>query len=193
VPKEVLHPALKTIDKQVKNLIRLISELLDLSKINKGQLVLHKELFSLNKLLTETIHNTRFTAAKHTIRYTEAGNYYVMADKERIEQVINNLLSNAVKYSPDAENIELSVFPSGKDHVAVSIKDYGIGIESTEQQKVFERFYRVAGKNEQTYPGFGIGLFIVQDIIKRHNGTIYLDSEKDKGSVFTFTLPLAET
>lgn len=189
---EMLHPALRSIDKQVKSLVRLISELLDLSKINKGQLVLHKELFNLNKLLTEAIYNNRFITTKHTIKYTEKGSYYVMADKERIEQVINNLLSNAIKYSPDAQDIELSVFPSGQDHVSVSIKDYGIGIAKTEHHKVFERFYRATGKNEQTYPGFGIGLFIAHDIIKRHNGTIYLESEKDKGSVFTFTLPLVK-
>jgi signal transduction histidine kinase len=72
----------------------------------------------------------------------------------------------------------------------VSVTDYGIGINKSEQQKIFERFYRVEGRNELTYPGFGIGLFIANEIIQRHNGTIRVESEKDKKTVFTFTLPL---
>jgi signal transduction histidine kinase len=73
----------------------------------------------------------------------------------------------------------------------VSVKDQGIGIDKKEHQKIFERFYRAEGKIEKTFSGFGIGLFIAKAIIERHNGFITIESEKGKGSVFTFTLPVA--
>jgi signal transduction histidine kinase len=72
----------------------------------------------------------------------------------------------------------------------IKVKDHGIGIDKKDQQKIFERFYRVEGKSEQTFPGFGIGLFIASEIIHRHHGTISVESQKGRGSVFTVTLPL---
>ena len=71
----------------------------------------------------------------------------------------------------------------------MSVKDFGIGIDKKDHEKIFERFYRAGGKEEQTFPGFGIGLFIAKEVILRHSGTIHLTSERGKGSVFTFTLP----
>ena len=73
----------------------------------------------------------------------------------------------------------------------MSVTDHGIGIGEEHQEKIFERFYRVEGKSEQTYPGFGIGLFIASEIIQRHHGTINVKSKKSEGSTFTFTLPVA--
>jgi len=75
----------------------------------------------------------------------------------------------------------------------VSVKDYGIGINKTDQLKIFERFYRAGGMSEHTYAGFGIGLYIANEIMERHHGFISVDSEEGKGSTFTFTLPLATT
>ena len=87
--------------------------------------------------------------------------------------------------------MEVWIQRSEKKCVSVSAKDFGIGIEEKDHEKIFERFYRAAGKEEQTFPGFGIGLFIAKEIIQRHEGTIGLRSAKGKGSVFTFTLPIA--
>jgi signal transduction histidine kinase len=83
----------------------------------------------------------------------------------------------------------IEIGSSGKN-VVVSVKDSGIGIVKKEQDKIFERFYRVQGKDENTFPGFGIGLFVVQEIIKRHNGKTWLESQKNKGSTFYFSIPL---
>ena len=74
--------------------------------------------------------------------------------------------------------------------VKIAVRDYGIGIKPEEQPKIFNRFYRVEGRNEQTFSGFGIGLYVAAEIVKRHNGDVWVESEKDKGSVFYFTLPL---
>jgi len=103
--------------------------------------------------------------------------------------VLLNLLTNAIKYSPDADNVEVYI-DGNKEHAIIKVKDHGIGIDKKDQNRIFERFYRVEGKSEQTYPGFGIGLFIANEIIQRHTGTISVKSEKGKGTVFTVTLPL---
>jgi signal transduction histidine kinase len=100
-----------------------------------------------------------------------------------------NLLTNAIKYSPDSAQVDIKV-RDDKDSVSISVVDSGIGIDKQEHEKIFERFYRVAGKSEQTYPGFGIGLFIANEIVQRHEGTLNVESEKNKGSIFTFTLPI---
>jgi signal transduction histidine kinase len=187
----LLRSSLTSIDKQVTRLTRLMSELLDLSKIEAGMLELNKELFSLNETVIETVQDILYTNSKHVINVFHDYECTVYADKDRISQVLINFLTNAIKYSPKADKIDVWVRQSAPRQVSVSVRDYGIGIDETDQEKVFERFYRVQGKDEQTYPGFGIGLFIAREIIQRHSGTIFLESEKAKGSVFTFTLPVS--
>jgi len=100
-------------------------------------------------------------------------------------------LTNAIKYSPKTNSIEVSVYKPSQNIISISVSDQGIGIDKKDHERIFERFYRVEGKTEQTYPGFGIGLFIASEIVSRHNGTIYVESEKSKGSTFTFTLPVS--
>jgi signal transduction histidine kinase len=173
----------------VAKLTRLISELLDLSKIESGKLELHKTEFSLADLVEETVQDVRHTTAKHAIIVNSDFEGKIYADKDRISQVILNLLTNAVKYSPDSDSIEVSL-DGNKKLTTIRIRDYGIGIDKKDHQKIFERFYRVEGRSEQTYPGFGIGLFIATEIIHRHYGTISVESEKGKGSLFTVTLPI---
>jgi signal transduction histidine kinase len=116
----------------------------------------------------------------------------VNADKDRLNQVLVNLLSNAIKYSPEVKRIDVTV-SAVKNTAMVRVLDWGIGIHGSELEKIFDRFYRAAGTNEQTYPGFGIGLFIAKEIIERHGGMISVKSEKNKGAEFTFSIPLENT
>jgi PAS domain S-box-containing protein len=190
-PSSFFETPLLRIDSQVKRLSRLISEMLDLSRLESGKLELQKELFSLDKLLVETVEDIRFTNTNHTINISQDFTGTVYGDKDRIEQVIINLINNAIKYSPDYNLVEVHLYAAKDNQVAISIKDYGIGIDAEHQQKIFNRFYRASGQSEQNYAGFGIGLFIAKEIVERHNGSITVDSEKDKGSTFTFSLPLA--
>ena len=125
----------------------------------------------------------------HKIKVQLHANPAVYADKDRIAQVIVNLFTNAIKYSPKAGEIIVSLNTIG-DNLLISVKDFGIGISKEDQARVFERFYRAAGKDEKTFPGFGIGLFIVNEILALHNGKIWVESEKDKGSVFYVSLPV---
>ena len=112
------------------------------------------------------------------------------ADKDRIGQVMINFLTNAIKYSPNNNKIDVRIHRAANEEIAFSVKDYGIGIEKEEQSKIFDRFYRSKGREEQTYPGFGIGLFIAHEFVQKHGGQMMVQSEKGKGSVFTFTLPI---
>jgi len=190
VAQPTVKSSLTTISKQVTKLSRLISELLDLSRIESGKLELHKTAFDLMDMIEETVHDVRHTTSKHAIiiHGDFEGNIY--ADKDRISQVLLNLLTNAIKYSPDSGSIDVYVERSG-DSVIIEVQDHGIGIDKRDHHTIFDRFYRVEGKSEQTYPGFGIGLFIVNEIVNRHQGSVFVESEKDKGSVFTVILPVS--
>ena len=175
--KQTIKSSLHTISKQVVKLTRLISELLDLSRIESGKLELHKTAFDLGALVEETVQDMRQTASKHAIILYNDFEGKVFADKDRIAQMLLNLLANAIKYSPDSDSIEVFT-DNNKDLAIIKVKDHGIGIDSKDHLRIFERFYRAEGKSEQTFPGFGIGLFIASEIIQRHNGSISVESAK---------------
>ncbi|HEX6846827.1 MAG TPA: PAS domain-containing protein [Chitinophagaceae bacterium] len=190
LPPLLVRSSLISVDKQITRLTRLISELLDLTKIETGTLELKKEEFSLNQLAIETVEDILYTNTKHEINLFHDFQSYVFADKDRIGQVMINFLTNAIKYSPNSNKIGVTIHQSTNGRVAFSVRDYGIGIDKEEQDKIFERFYRAKGKEEQTYPGFGIGLFIAKEFVEKHGGQVWVESERGKGSVFTFTLPI---
>jgi PAS domain S-box-containing protein len=189
LPPLLVKSSLKSVDKQISRLTRLISELLDLSKIETGTLELKKENFILNELAIETVEDILYTTPSHEIILFHDFHCQVFADKDRIGQVMINFLTNAIKYSPDNKRINVRIHRLDNE-IAFSVEDFGIGIDEHEQSRVFERFYRARGRQEQTYPGFGIGLFIANEFIQKHGGRLLVESEKGKGSVFTFTLPI---
>ena len=179
------------IDSLVLRLTRLITEMLDLSRLETGMLELKKELFGLDELANEIVKDITYTNTKHVIHIHTEFTGIVYADKDRLGQVLINLINNAIKYSTDNNPIDVNIHQPENNLIAVSVKDYGIGISKYDQLKIFERFFRAGGRSEQTYAGFGIGLYIVNQIMERHQGFISVDSEEGKGSTFTFTLPLA--
>jgi PAS domain S-box-containing protein len=178
----------KTIQ-QVKKLTALVSDLLDVSKIEAGKLQLLQETFDIRATLEDAIeliqhsHNTHEITLHSSIDFLE-----VHGDTHRIEQVIINLLTNAIKYSYLANKVEVFLTQTD-DEVKIGVKDYGIGIAPEKRAQVFSRFYRVEELNPHI-SGLGIGLYISHEIISRHNGKLWVDSELDKGSTFWFTLPL---
>ncbi|CAN5894074.1 hypothetical protein BH11BAC4_BH11BAC4_19380 [soil metagenome] len=186
---ETLTNALATIDRQVKKLTSLVSDLLDITKIETGKLPLNTEVFSLNSLIGETIKDMQASTQSHKLEFKQLADAMVFADKDRISQVLLNLFTNAFKYSPKADRVVVEVNKED-DMIVVSVQDFGIGIAIEDQNMIFDRFYRVSGKDEKTYPGFGIGLFIVKEIILRHNGRLRVKSEKNKGATFYFSLPV---
>lgn len=186
---QFLQSALATIDRQIITLTKLIADLLDVSKIKSGSLQLNREHFNINELVQELVENTRQIHPDYHIELSLASPAPVYADRDRIGQVLLNLLSNAIKYSPDSKEIAVKVMSDGNE-ISVAVKDSGIGISQTDQSRIFERFYRAEGKNENRFSGFGIGLFIAAEIIKKHDGNIWVCSKEDQGSTFYFSIPL---
>lgn len=167
----------------------LISELLDVSKIQSGKLELNEEIFDYESLLHDTIEGMQYIQRSHKIiKKGDEAPKFVKADKGRIEQVIINLIDNAVKYSPDSDKIIITTAISG-GHVITSIQDFGIGIPNDQRDKIFDRFFRV-NNLKPTFAGLGIGLYICSEIVRRHEGKIWVESEVNNGSTFNFTLPL---
>ncbi|MDT3401646.1 PAS domain S-box protein [Mucilaginibacter terrae] len=186
---EFLLKSLGTVDKQINKLTRLITDLLDVSKMESGRLSLNSEEFLLSDLIKETVDEVQHTASHHDIVCSAIPPLAIYADRDRIAQVLTNFLTNAIKYSPDSDRVDVHV-SVGDTEVVINVQDYGIGIKPEEQDKIFNRFYRVEGRNEQTFSGFGIGLYVAAEIIKRHNGRVWVVSEKDRGAAFYFSLPL---
>ncbi len=179
---------LAKIEKQVNKLTVLITDLLDLSQMVRGKLEYHEESFDLFALAQEIVENVQGTSTTHRLRLQGSG-APVFGDKDRIGQVLENLLTNAIKYSPRAREVLVRVSHDAQEARA-SVQDFGIGIKSEYQQHVFERFYRVTDPTAQTFPGLGIGLYVCGEIIRRHHGAFQVQSEQEKGSIFSFTLPL---
>lgn len=178
------------INEEVDKLTELVNDLLDISKIEAGRLEFRKEMFSLEKLIKETIQIMKSTTS-HRIVLKGAVKKNVYADKNRISQVLINLITNAIKYSPQANKINMGI-KTTENEVTVSIKDYGIGISKENQKKIFNRFFSIYNKKWETLPGLGLGLYISSEIIKRHGGKIWVDSNPGKGSTFYFSLPFFE-
>jgi len=186
--------SIKTVDsfiqkaiKQVDKLTELIKDLLDVTKIQSGKLVLRKTDFVLDELLKECVEELQNDSAKHKIVIEGYRNIEVHADRNRLEQVIINLISNAIKYSPDANKVIVSI-EKVDEGIKVSVKDFGIGIPKDKLPLIFDRFYRV-DEASQRYAGLGLGLYISAEIIRQHGGHIDIKSTMGKGSSFWFIIP----
>jgi len=188
--KRDVLPLIQKIDVQVDRLSHLINDLLDVTKVQAGKLEFNFENFSLNEIVDEVISDMQLTTSKHQIVKEGSVKAYVYGDRARTAQILINLLSNAIKYSPQADLIMIRV-NDGDDKVRVAVQDFGIGIAKEYQQKIFDRFYRVDGKKQETYPGLGLGLHIASEIAKRQNGRLSVESEPGKGTTFHLELPSA--
>lgn len=191
---ERLRRTLNTIDEQANRLTRLINEMLEVSRIQSDTLPLHEEQFDLGDLVRSVVDSLATTAPEFSIELdVTTSPTGVFADRIRIEQVITNLVQNAIKYSGDSRNVEVKVEiePDGKCG-KVSVRDYGVGIPADQQGKVFERFFRARNVFSTSFSGLGLGLYISHEIISRHGGQLWLESEEGKGSTFYFTLPLSD-
>ena len=173
--------------RQVDKLTALIGDLLDITKIQFGKLLLTRTNFNLGDLINECKEELQAGSTKHQIIVKGNSDITIYADRNRIEQVLVNLVLNAIKYSPDSEKVIIKV-AKVKEGVKISITDFGIGIAPNKIPLLFDRFYRVEEKS-QRYAGLGLGLYISSEIIRRHNSRINIESEDGKGSTFWFVIP----
>lgn len=178
------------INNDAQRLNRMITEMLDLDRMESGRMTLHRELLDLNALLRSVAYWVRPAAPSHPLNLQLAdGLLPVLADRDKLTQVIANLISNAVKYSPDGGLI--TIVSSSEDELAhVSIHDQGVGLPTEALEQIFERYGRVESSATRYIQGTGLGLPISRQIIELHQGQIWADSTPGHGSVFHFTLPL---
>jgi len=175
---------------QTDKLLSLIDDMLNMTRIKAGALAYHFNSIDLGECLQEAAFAVKAGVPERHIEVNiQAGLPSIIADPERIGQVVTNLLSNAIKYSPPSAPVELSMVRK-ENFLEVSISDHGIGIPANKLQKVFDRFYRVDTLPQGKYEGLGLGLFIASEIIRKHHGKIWVNSEEGKGAVFYFSLPL---
>lgn len=172
----------------INRLEKLIADLLDVSKINAGKLTYNITEVNFADILAESVESVQHTAPYHRIVIEKSANVFFKGDRLRLEQVLNNFLTNAIKYSPNEDKVIVRS-EIHQHNLVVSIQDFGIGIAPENLNKLFDRFYRV-DNTAMRYQGLGLGLYIAAEIIKRHNGSFWIESEPGKGSTFYFLLPL---
>ena len=185
--KEYLHIS----SVELQRLSLLVDKVLKLSMFESDRIVLEKEWFSFDRLITETIHSMQplFDKKKAKIQFTNnEGSVSIFADKLHISSVIYNLLDNALKYSGSNAIIDIALSTPLNNIIELKIKDNGIGIENTFQKKIFEKFFRVPTGDTHNVKGYGLGLSYVSHIVKQHEGEIEVESVLGKGSTFTVRL-----
>ncbi len=180
---------LNKVSSQLARLTNLLNSFAKVYKAQTGKLELQKKRFDLNKLVHEVIEAFQLTTTTHNLTLQGKISKPVFADRERIHEVLINLIINAIKYSPNANKVLIQLTET-PDKVTISVKDFGMGITIDEQNKVFERFFRVKGKKENNIEGLGLGLYLVSEIIKQHKGKIWVESKIGEGSTFAFSLPM---
>jgi hypothetical protein len=181
--------ALKQAEKQVKKMTSMINGFLNLSRLESGKLLLELQEIDLNLLIQEVVTDIKLTAGTHKFVFIPSEPLKIKVDVDKITHVISNLLSNSVKYSQEGSVIEVKA-QLNKEFALVTVRDEGIGVNSNDLDKLFDRYYRVEGSNTKFISGFGIGLYLSAEIIHLHHGRIWVESEVDKGSTFYFSLPL---
>lgn len=175
------------IEAYVKRMISMITDYLGLSRIEEGKIDIQKTHFALKPLADEVMEEARLISSKHTLEIVGCESAEVYADREKMRQILINLVSNAVKYSPSGGSVTLG-WESMSDKLRIYIKDEGLGISPADQTKLFQRFYRVNDDGRKNIAGFGIGLYLVSELLRLHHSTIEVDSKLGEGSVFYFHL-----
>ncbi|KYD09545.1 Phosphate regulon sensor protein PhoR (SphS) [Heyndrickxia sporothermodurans] len=187
---EIAKSFLTIIHDESERLHRLITDILHLSKIEQHQLPFHPEPLNVTGVIYETIDTIQEEINKKqlTIKLPNQKPVIIDAEKDRLQQIILNLVANAVTYTPDKGTIEIGIVEKD-DQIELTVKDTGIGISKEELPRIFERFYRVDKARSRNSGGTGLGLAIVKHLVESHHGSIQVDSEEGKGTLFTITLP----
>ncbi len=185
---EYLGKLLSQFKVQIDRIGRLVDDMLDISRLDRKKLTIHREQFNLVELVSEVIErlSAQVASAGCEFKVSHPGEVVGNWDRFRIEQVITNILSNALKFSPSSL-IAISVNRIG-DNVELRVRDQGKGIAEADHQRIFQQFERAVSYNEVS--GFGLGLFIAKQIVDMHEGSIRVESELGKGAEFIVSLPV---
>lgn len=193
--RQLLDETRETMERQTKQLISLVDDLLDVSRVTRGKLDLRKANIKISDVIESAVETSQplIDDSEHTLEVINNIDITIHADPHRLAQVVSNLLNNAAKYTPDGGKIILSVEQPDDEHVAIQIRDTGIGIPAEMIDNIFMMFTQIDRSMERRYAGLGIGLTLVKSLVEMHGGTISVTSQgQGQGSQFTVTLPLRE-
>ncbi len=174
-----------------KDLLNIINDILDLSKIEAGKVILNYEDVSLRQTVDEIVKTLTPLSSKkdQSLEASHIEDVVIQADKGKLKQILLNLIGNAIKFTPSGGSINISSYL--KDDMAnIQIKDTGIGISPEDQKKLFEPFKQLDSNLSREHTGTGLGLSLVKKLVELHNGTVSVESEVEKGSAFTVSLPI---
>lgn len=177
---------------QLNKITALIEQLLDLSRIQSGSLDYTWSEFSFCDLVSNLVDKMMLIHPDRNLKFNGKCEGHILGDVERLTQAMENVLSNALKFSR-SENSILIEIGEDKNCVMFSVTDYGIGIAKKHLFKIFDRFYRISGKREETYPGMGMGLYLSQKIINKHKGKITVESVENEYTKFSIKIPTLKT
>jgi signal transduction histidine kinase len=192
VTEEAQGEYLDTIVNESERLTRLLNNVLDFSKIERGEKSYRREFQSLEEIVRITARTMRYPLEQKRFLLRleiEEDMPPARVDRDAIEQAILNLLANAMKYSGESRDIELRL-RSEDGEAVIEVSDRGVGIEPAEESRIFERFYRVSSPENDRIPGTGLGLTLVQHIAQAHDGRVTVTSVPGKGSTFSLFIPL---
>lgn len=181
-----------TINMLAARMTRLVNDLLDVTRIDQGRMILKKEEVDLEKIVSD-IHEDLSSLARaknlHITVNKKGEIKKIIADNERLKLVVENLLSNAIKYTKDGGRIEIDLAEEGED-IVFMLKDNGVGIPKEQQSEVFDKFFRSDNVVKYQTEGTGLGLYIAKNIVEQLGGKMWFKSKEDIGSVFSFSLPV---
>lgn len=188
---EVATKFLQTIEKHADRLTYLIEDLLTISRLESGQIVMNLQRAELRGVVAHVVTDLESRAATKQVRLSNEVPEHAVAhaDAERLQQVLFNLVENAIKYGRPGGSVVIGMQPNEHEQIELWVRDDGPGIPPEAQRRVFERFYRVDKARSREAGGTGLGLAIVKHIVQSHGGVVWVESEPGQGATFHFTLP----
>jgi signal transduction histidine kinase len=186
----------RDIDDAARHLLTIINNVLDSAKLRAGQLTLSLDVVPIRALLERAVEhgNPPGPAQLHDVHlFIEPGIEYVVADRQRLEQVLVHLVSNAVKFSPSGGRVDVTARRAALDELHISVADSGIGILPSQYERIFDEFHQASQPSDQLPAGTGLGLSLARGLVEMHGGRIWVTSRPDGGSTFTVALPASAT
>jgi signal transduction histidine kinase len=184
--------AVHVIHTQTKRLSKMVATLLDISRFEQGKLTIERAPIDICALVSRIVEEVLPSLTMHTVEFNLPDTVMIIdGDELRLEQVVQNLINNAVKYSPNGGPVKVRVSQRGS-MVCIDVTDLGIGIPAEDIPHLFERFYRASNTDDQHMSGMGIGLYIVQELVSLHGGSVAVESTERQGSTFTVRLPIKD-
>jgi signal transduction histidine kinase len=183
---------ISTINRSGNQLLHIINKILEISCIDSGRMCIRLDRLSIHSAVEHTYTSLNSLAVRKRIELRtdiDSSLTEITADVEKFKSVLYNLVENSIKFTPEGGIVTIRAIPE-VNHIKISVSDTGIGIPDKEKERIFEPFFQVDSSASRSYGGTGLGLMLVKEYVKMHEGMIWVESEPGKGSTFTFTIPI---